>query len=54
MDIIKAYDVWGQKRLFDHIYDGIVRTTFIIKDGIITRVITSVHTKEHGKQVMEA
>lgn len=54
MDIIRAYDVWGKKRLFDHIYDGIVRTTFIIKDGIITRVITSVNTKQHGKQVMEA
>ncbi len=54
MDMIRAYDVWGQKRLFDHIYDGIVRTTFIIKDGIITRVITAVNTKEHGKQVMEA
>jgi len=54
MDIIKAYDVWGQKRLFDHIYDGIVRTTFIIKDGKIERVITAVNTKEHAKQVMEA
>jgi thioredoxin-dependent peroxiredoxin len=53
-DIIKAYDVWGKKRLFDHIYDGIVRTTFIIKDKTIQRVITSVDTKNHGKQVMEA
>ncbi|HXB41379.1 MAG TPA: peroxiredoxin, partial [Bacteroidia bacterium] len=53
MDIIKAYDVWGRKRLFDHIYDGIVRTTFIIKDNKIARVITSVNTKNHGKQVME-
>lgn len=52
--MIKAYDVWGRKRLFDHIYDGIVRTTFIIRDRKIVRVITSVNTKEHGKQVMEA
>lgn len=54
MEIIKAYDVWGKKRLFDHIYDGIVRTTFIIRDNTIQRVITSVNTKNHGKQVMEA
>lgn len=54
MDIIKAYDVWGKKRLFDSIYDGIVRTTFIIKDNTIQRVITSVDTKNHGRQVMEA
>ncbi len=53
MYIIRAYDVWGKKRLFDHIYDGIVRTTFIIRDRKIQRVITSVNTKEHGKQVME-
>jgi len=53
MEMIKAYDVWGKKRLFDHIYDGIVRTTFIIKDGMIERVITSVNSKNHGKQVME-
>ncbi len=54
MDMIKAYDVWGQKRLFDKIYDGIVRTTFIIKDNKIARVITSVNNKNHGKQVMES
>lgn len=54
MNIIKAYDVWGRKRLFDNIYDGIVRTTFIIKDNTIRRVITAVDTKNHGKQVMEA
>jgi len=53
MEIIRAYDVWGKKRLFDHIYDGIVRTTFLIKDGMIERVITSVNSKNHGKQVME-
>jgi peroxiredoxin Q/BCP len=53
MDMIKAYDVWGQKMLFGNIYDGIVRTTFIIRDGIIVRVITDVDTAGHGKQVQE-
>jgi len=52
-DIIKAYDVWGKKMLYGRIYDGIVRTTFIIKDGKIDRVITAVDTEGHGKQVME-
>ena len=35
------------------IYDGIIRTTFIINEkGIIANVITDVKTKEHGKQVL--
>ena len=35
------------------IFDGIVRTTFIIKDKKLLRVITDVNTERHGKQVME-
>ncbi len=53
MDIIKAYDVWGTKQLAGRIYDGIVRTTFIIgADGIIKHIITDVDTKEHAKQIL--
>lgn len=53
-NIIRAYDVWGQKMLAGNIYDGIVRTTFIIDgDGIIKNVITKVDTANHAKQVME-
>lgn len=53
-NIIKAYDVWGQKMMAGNIYDGIVRTTFIIDgDGIIKNVITKVDTANHAKQVME-
>jgi peroxiredoxin Q/BCP len=53
MKIIKAYDVWGKKMLFGRIYDGIVRTTFIIENGKIQRVISDVDSAGHGKQVME-
>ena|ERR1035437_3125697 len=53
-EIIKAYDVWGKKMLYGRIYEGIVRTTFIIKDGKIERVITDVNTEGHGKQVVGA
>ena len=51
--IIKAYDVWGKKMFMGRIFDGIMRTTFIIKDKKITRVITDIDTKEHAKQVLE-
>jgi peroxiredoxin Q/BCP len=54
MAVIKAYDVWGTKQFMGKIYDGIIRTTFIINEkGIISHVITDVKTKEHGKQILD-
>jgi endonuclease-3 len=54
MSIIKAYDVWGTKQFMGKIYDGIIRTTFIINEkGLIAHVITDVKTKEHGKQILD-
>jgi peroxiredoxin Q/BCP len=54
MSIIKAYDVWGTKQFMGKIFDGILRTTFIIDEkGIIKQVITKVKSKEHGKQILE-
>lgn len=53
MKIINAYDVWGIKKFMGRIYDGIIRTTFIIDEqGTISEVITDVKSKEHGKQVL--
>lgn len=53
MTIIKAYDVWGTKMLAGRIYDGIVRTTFIIDPkGILKNVITKVDTKDHAQQIL--
>jgi thioredoxin-dependent peroxiredoxin len=51
--IVNAYDVWGKKMFMGRLFDGIVRTTFIIKDKKIIRVISDVNTEEHAKQVME-
>lgn len=53
MKIIKAYDVWGTKQLFGKIYDGIVRTTFIIDaNGLIREIIREVESKRHGEQIL--
>jgi peroxiredoxin Q/BCP len=51
--IINAYDVWGKKMFMGRVFDGILRTTFIIKDKKIIRVISGVNTEGHAKQVME-
>jgi endonuclease-3 len=54
MTIIKSYDIWGTKQFMGKIYDGIIRTTFIINDkGVISNIITDVKTKEHGKQILD-
>jgi endonuclease-3 len=53
MKIIKAYDVWGTKQFMGKIYDGIIRTTFVINDkGVIKHIITDVKTKEHANQIL--
>jgi peroxiredoxin Q/BCP len=54
MKIIKAYDVWGRKKFMGRIYDGLVRTTFIIDEkGKIEHVITKVDSKNHSEQILE-
>ncbi len=53
LEVIKSYDVWGTKQLFGKIYDGIVRTTFIINpDGSIKEIITKVDTEAHPEQIL--
>lgn len=53
MKMIKDYDVWGSKMLFGRIYDGIVRTTFIIDGaGTIQHIIKGVESKKHMAQIL--
>jgi peroxiredoxin Q/BCP len=51
--IIHAYDVWGEKLFMGRLFDGIVRTTFIIDEkGMIERIITDVKSKTHTEQIL--
>ena len=53
--IMKAYGVWGKKQFMGRIFDGIIRTTFIISpDGIIKEVINKVDTANHAQQILNA
>ena len=52
--LIKEFGAWGEKKLAGRVYDGILRTTFIISpDGIIERVITKVDTKNAAAQILQ-
>jgi len=49
---LKAYDVWGKKMFMGRVFDGVIRTTFIIDEqGIIKHVIKAVDTKDHATQI---
>jgi len=51
--ILKDYGVWGQKKMFGKIKEGVLRTTFIIdKKGNIEKVFDKVQTKNHTQQIL--
>ena len=53
--MINAYGVWGPKKFRGKEYDGILRKTFLVdEEGIITRIIDKVKTKDHAAQILEA
>lgn len=53
-DIIEKFGVWQLKKFMGKEFMGIVRTTFIFdENGICTRVIDKVKTKEAAKQILE-
>lgn len=52
-EVLNAYGIWGPKKLYGRVYDGIHRTTFVIDEqGIIEKVFTKVKTKEHAEQIL--
>jgi len=52
--VINAYGVWGPKKFMGREYEGIHRTTFVIdENGIITKIIDKVKTKEHAQQILD-
>lgn len=53
--ILKAYEVWGEKKFMGKIYDGVHRITFVIdENGMIERVFDKVKSKVHSEQILES
>ncbi len=54
-NIVELYGVWVEKNMYGKKYMGIARKTFIIgKDGIITKIISKVDTKNSSQQVIDS
>ena len=51
--VINTFGVWGPKKFMGREYDGIHRMTFIInEDGVVSKVIDKVNTKDHASQIL--
>ncbi|WP_199750472.1 thioredoxin-dependent thiol peroxidase [Gynurincola endophyticus] len=54
-NIIDAFGVWGEKKLYGKEYMGLIRTTFLIDEkGIVVKVIGRPKTKDHGNEILTA
>jgi peroxiredoxin Q/BCP len=53
--IVEAYGVWVEKNMYGKKYMGVARKTFIIdKNGLISKIIEKVDTKNSSAQVLDA
>ncbi len=51
--VLKDYGAWGEKKMYGRIFEGVLRTTFIIsEDGKIEKIIPKVNTKDHTVQIL--
>ncbi len=53
-ELTKAFGAWGEKKMYGKVYDGLLRTTFLLDEsGIVTHVIEKVKSPIHADQVKE-
>ena len=52
-EIAAAYGVWGLKKFMGREYMGIIRTTFVINNGVIEKIFDKVKTKDHFVQIVD-
>ncbi len=51
--MLRAYGVWGTKKLMGREYEGIFRTSFLVApDGTIAKVYENVKPSEHAAEVL--
>ncbi len=54
LSVIKAYDVWQEKKNYGKVSMGVVRTTYLIdENGIIVRAFGKVKAAENPAQMLE-
>ncbi len=52
--VLKAYEAWGEKKMYGKVTEGTLRTTYVIDEqGIIVDAISKVDTKNHTAQIIQ-
>lgn len=52
-EMLKAYNAWGEKKMYGKVYEGVLRKTFIInEEGKIEHIFEKVKTKDHSNQIL--
>jgi peroxiredoxin Q/BCP len=54
LSVHKAYGAWGEKTMYGKKVEGVLRSTFIVKDGKIARVFPNVKVDGHADAVLTA
>ena len=53
LTILKAYEAWGEKKMYGKVTEGTLRTTYVIdEEGVIVDAIGKVDTKNHAAQII--
>ena len=52
-EVIRAYDVWKEKMNYGKPTMGVVRTTYLIEDGIITKAFGKVKAADNPVQMLQ-
>ena len=54
LEVIKAYDVWKEKKNYGKVSMGVVRTTYLIdEDGIIVKAMDKVKAADNPHEMLE-
>ena len=54
-NIIKAFDVWGKKKLYGREYEEINRSTYVLdEENYVTHVFPKVSPKQQQKELLTA
>lgn len=52
--MLQAFGAWGEKKMYGKTVMGTIRRTFIFdEEGILTRIIEKVDTKNHAAQILD-
>lgn len=53
LTILKAYEAWGEKKMYGKVTEGTLRTTYVIdENAVIIDAIGKVDTKNHTAQIL--